>query len=93
MWLVAVSTGTAGRGEGMRGGGGEGKRTRPEGERFSWPVTPVPVLLSTLNSSSAGVMTASLGRFTPCFTCKDSLVTKSEVEECNHMRYIQACPL
>lgn len=51
------------------------KRTRPEGERFSWPVTPVPVLLSPLNSSSAGVMTASLGRFTLCFTCKDPLVS------------------
>lgn len=74
VWLVAVSTGTAGWGGGMRGGGGGGvKRTRPEGEKFSWPVTPVPVLLSPLNSSSAGVMTASLGRFTPCFTCNNSL--------------------
>lgn len=26
------------------------KRTRPEGERFSWPLTPVPVLLPPLNS-------------------------------------------
>lgn len=72
------------------------KRTRPQGERFSWLVTPVPVLLPALNSSLAGVMSGFLGRCTPCFTCEDqlsALVTKSEVEECNHMRCVVACPL
>lgn len=62
----------------MRGGGGGGeggKRTRPEGERFAWPVTPVPILLFPLNFPLAAVMTASLGRFTPRFTCSDSLVS------------------
>lgn len=49
------------------------KRTRPEGERFCWPVTRVPVLVSPLSPPLAGVMTASLGRFTPCFTCNGSL--------------------
>lgn len=73
MWLVAVSAGTAGRGGGMRGGGGGGKGAARRAKDFSWPVTPVPVLLPPLHSSPAGVMTASLGRFTPCFTCKDSL--------------------
>ena len=49
------------------------KRTKPEGKRFSWPVTLVTVLLSLLNSYLAEVMIVSLGQFTPCFTCKDSL--------------------
>lgn len=53
----------------------ERKRTRPEGKRFSWPVTPVPGLLSSLNSTPAGVMTAFLGWFAASFTCSDSLIS------------------
>lgn len=81
VWLVAVSTGTAGRGGGRREGGGERQTTRPEGERFSWPVTPVTVLPFSFSSLSAGAMTAFLCQFAICFTCNDSVsFLYSEVE-------------
>ena len=110
MWLVAVSTGTAGRKRRRRRRRRNKKkgrgRTRPEGERFSWPVTPVPVLLFSsqllFGWSHDSLPWPGLHRVSHATTLShslslclslSSLVTKSEVGECNHMRYlsVQVC--
>lgn len=85
VWLVAVSTGTAGRG----GGKGPGRRARDFlGQSLLF--LSLFLLSTTLRLEPRQLLLAALH----CVSHAKTLFSPvSKPEECNHIRYFQACPL